>query len=40
MNAFTIDAGNNLTVHPTRKAARESGAGVFDTAENLAALIG
>jgi Protein of unknown function (DUF3489) len=40
MNAFTIDAGNNLTVHPTRKAARESGAGVFDTAENLAELIG
>src|SRR3984957_17032573 len=40
MNAYTIDADNNITVHPTRKAARATGAGVFDTAENLAELIG
>jgi Protein of unknown function (DUF3489) len=40
MNAFTIDAENHITIHPTRKAARDSGAGVFDTAENLAELIG
>ena len=40
MNAFTIDAENNITVHPTRKVARATGAGVFDTAENLAELIG
>ena len=40
MNAYTIDADNNITVHATRKAARETGAGVFDTAENLAELIG
>jgi hypothetical protein len=40
MNAFTIDTDNNITVHATRKAARETGAGVFDTAENFAELIG
>jgi hypothetical protein len=40
MNAFTIDSDNNITVHATRKAARETGAGVFDTAQNLAELIG
>jgi hypothetical protein len=40
MKAFTIDADNNITVHATRKAARETGADVFDTAENLAELIG
>jgi hypothetical protein len=40
MNAFTIDADNNITIHPTRKAARETDGGVFDTAENLAELIG
>ena len=40
MNAFTIDSDNNITVHATRKAARNTGAGVFDTAENLAGLIG
>src|SRR5277367_3383607 len=40
MHAYTIDADNNITVHPTRKAARETGAGVFDTAENFAELIG
>jgi hypothetical protein len=40
MNAFTIDADNNITVHATKKAARETGAGIFDTAESLADLIG
>ena len=40
MNAFTIDAENNITVHASKKAARATGAGVFDTAESLATLIG
>src|SRR5580698_4225926 len=40
MNAFTIDEDNNITVHITKKAARATGAGVFDTAEGLAELIG
>ena len=40
MNAFTIDADNNITVHATKKAARGTGAGVFDSAENFAELIG
>ena len=33
MHAFTIDADNNITVDATKKAARETGAGVFDTAK-------
>jgi hypothetical protein len=40
MIAFTIDSDNNITVHPNRKAARKTGAGAFDTAENFAELIG
>jgi hypothetical protein len=40
MTAFTIDSDNNIAVHATRKAARATGAGVFDTAENFAKLIG
>ena len=40
MNAFTIDSDNNIAVHATTKAARETGADVFDTAESLAELIG
>src|SRR5579863_818578 len=40
MNAFTIDSDNNITVHATRKEASMTGAGVFDTAENFAELIG
>jgi hypothetical protein len=40
MNAFTIDADNNITVHASRKAARQTDGGVFDTAESLAELIG
>ena len=39
MNAYTIDADNNIKVQASRKEARETGAGVFDTAENLAELI-
>ncbi len=40
MKTFTIDAENNITVQPSRKAARETGAGVFATEEQFADLIG
>ena len=40
MKTFTIDTDNNITVHASRKAARETGAGVFATEEQLAELIG
>jgi hypothetical protein len=40
MIAFTIDSDNNITVHPNKKIARQTGAGVFDTAASLAELIG
>ena len=40
MKVFTIDTDNNITVHASRKLARETGADVFTTAENLAELIG
>src|SRR5439155_11905313 len=40
MKTFTIDAENNITVHSSRKAARETGAGVFATEEQFADLIG
>jgi hypothetical protein len=40
MKMFTIDTDNNITVHLSRKAARETGAGVFTTAQQLAELIG
>jgi hypothetical protein len=40
MHAFTIDPDNNITVYATRKAAKATGACVFDTAENFAELIG
>jgi hypothetical protein len=40
MKTFTIDADNNITVHTSRKAARETGAGVFATEEQFADLIG
>jgi hypothetical protein len=40
MKTFTIDTDNNITVHPSRKAARETGAGVFATEEQFADLIG
>ena len=40
MKTFTIDAENNITLHPSRKAARDTGAGVFATEEQFADLIG
>jgi Protein of unknown function (DUF3489) len=40
MKTFTIDAENNITVHNSRKAARETGAGVFASEEQFAELIG
>ena len=40
MKTFTIDTDNNITVHASRKAARETGAGVFASEEQLADLIG
>src|SRR5258707_4505092 len=40
MKTFTIDADNNITLHPSRKAARETGAGVFASEEQFADLIG
>jgi hypothetical protein len=40
MKTFTIDTENNITVHTSRKAARETGAGVFTTEEQFADLIG
>jgi hypothetical protein len=40
MKAFTIDADNNITFHTSRKAAKETGAGVFATEEQFADLIG
>src|ERR1039458_2146812 len=40
MKHFTIDTENNVTVHASRKAARDTGAAVFATEEQLADLIG
>jgi Protein of unknown function (DUF3489) len=40
MKYFTIDAENHITVHASRKTARESKSGVFSTEEQFAALIG
>ena len=41
MKHFTINAENNITVHASRKAARETeNAGVFSTEEQFADLIG
>ena len=40
MKHFTIDEENNITVYASRKAARDKGAGVFATEEQLADLIG
>ena len=40
MKQFTIDAENTITVHASKKAARETGDGVFASAEQLAELIG
>jgi hypothetical protein len=40
MKTYTIDSDNNITVHASRKAARETGAGVFASEEQFADLIG
>jgi hypothetical protein len=40
MKHFTIDAENNIAVHASRKAARDTDAGVFATEEQFADLIG
>ena len=40
MKYFTIDAQNNITAHSNRKAARETGFGVFSSVEQFADLIG
>jgi hypothetical protein len=40
MKTFAIDTDNNITVHASRKAARETGAGVFASEEQFADLIG
>src|SRR5436305_11766134 len=37
---YTIDTENNITAQPSRKAARETGSGVFSTEEQFADLIG
>ena len=40
MKHFTIDAENNITIHASKKAPRETGAGVFANEVQLADLIG
>ncbi len=40
MKTYTIDAENAITIHASRKAARETGAGVFTSEVELADLIG
>ncbi len=40
MKHFTIDNENNISVHASKKAAREMGAGAFSTEEQLTELIG
>ena len=40
MKAFTIDDENNITVHASRKAARDTGASAFASEEQFADLIG
>jgi Protein of unknown function (DUF3489) len=40
MKTFTIDADNNITVHASRKAARETGVPAFTNESELAELIG
>src|SRR5579872_891146 len=40
MKHFTIDTDNNITVHASKKAARETGAAIFSTEEQFADLIG
>jgi hypothetical protein len=40
MKYFTLDNENDITLHSSKKAARETGAGVFSTEEQLNELIG
>jgi hypothetical protein len=40
MKHFTIDIDNNITVHGSKKAARDTGAAVFSTEEQFADRIG
>src|ERR1039457_3373865 len=40
MKHFTIDVENNIAVRASKKAARDSGAGVFSTEVQFADLIG
>src|ERR1035438_6233895 len=40
MKHFSIDSDNNITVHASKKAARETGAPVFASEVELADLIG
>src|SRR5215469_252207 len=40
MKTFTIDTDNNITVHASRKAAKETGLAVFASEEQFAELIG
>jgi Protein of unknown function (DUF3489) len=40
MKTFTINSDNNITVHTSRKAARDTGAPVFASEEQFADLIG
>src|SRR5450432_4364044 len=40
MKHYTIDLENNITVHASRKAARDTGAGVFSNEVQFADLIG
>jgi hypothetical protein len=40
MKTFAVDSDNNITVHASRKKARETGSGVFATEEQFAELIG
>jgi hypothetical protein len=40
MKYFTIDSQNDITVHASRKEARETNAAVFSTEEQLADVIG
>jgi hypothetical protein len=40
MKHFTIDAENNITIHASRNAARETGAGLFASEVQFADLIG
>src|SRR5450432_4273338 len=40
MKTFTIDQDNNITVHPSKQAARATGLGIFSTPEQFSDLIG